>query len=47
MPRNRRMYTGPGWAAMAGTICSISSASQGSMMVMFGMPRKIAMSSVA
>jgi hypothetical protein len=30
------MYTGPSWAAIVGTACSISVASQGSMTVKFG-----------
>src|SRR3546814_4133321 len=41
------MYTGPLWSAIAGTACSISSASQGSTMAKPGMPRIIAISSVA
>ena len=41
------MYTGPLWAAIWGTACSMSIASHGSTIVRPGMPRIIAMSSVA
>ena len=45
-PRSRRLQTGPGCAAMVGSACSMSSASQGSTMLSRSVARKIARSPV-